>query len=335
MATNDTGRQVASGTGLAGPVEGAPSPAGGLDAEQVCVAFCSHHVNPGHWPDTIRSAFTTAAVAHAGQLRRSGDPYVSHPLAVAQIVADFGADGPSLVAALLHDTVEDTSVTLADISEQYGSEVASLVDGLTKLDKLHFSNDEEAQAASLRKMIVALAKDLRVIVVKLADRLHNMQTIDAMPGHRALAISRETLDVYAPLAQRLGMHSLAAELEDLAFATLYPARYTELMSIVATRAESTDAYLHGCVDEVERFLAADEIVADVTIRRKHLWSVYQKMASQAKTFDQIYDYVGLRILVGSVKDCYAALGSVHAMWPPVPGRFKDFIASPGTVVAIL
>ncbi|HLI74913.1 MAG TPA: HD domain-containing protein, partial [Acidimicrobiales bacterium] len=276
----------------------------------------------------IVKAGRLAEEAHRGQLRQTGEPYITHPLAVATIVAELGLDARSVVAALLHDAVEDTSLTVDHVAAEFGPEVAAIVDGVTKLDRLQFDSKEAQQAATVRKMLVAMASDWRVLVIKLADRLHNMRTIAVMPEWKQRRTAQETLDIYAPLAHRLGIQELKWQLEDLAFATLHPKRYAEIEQMVATRAPERDEHLARVVVAVRERLAASGIKADVTGRPKHLWSIYEKMVVRGKEFDEIYDLSGIRIVVDSEKDCWAALGSVHAMWAPVPGRFKDYINSP-------
>ena len=276
----------------------------------------------------INRAYETAREAHRHQLRSSGESYINHPLAVARIVADLGLDEVSLAAALLHDAVEDTEITLGDVEGEFGSEVAQIVDGVTKLERLQFDSKEAQQAATMRKMLVAMARDLRVLIIKLADRLHNMRTIAGMPAEKQARIAHETLEIYAPLAHRLGMQELKQQLEDLAFASLYPKRYAELDHLVATRSPEREVYLARAVEEVQARLQELNITAEVTGRGKHLWSIYEKMVQKGREFDEIFDLVAIRVIVDSVKDCYAALGSIHGRYKPVVGRFKDYIAMP-------
>ena len=278
--------------------------------------------------EPIVRAYEVAAGAHEGQLRKSGEPYITHPLAVATICARYGMDETTVIAALLHDAVEDTGLTLEEVERQFGADAAAIVDGVTKLDRIHFESKEAQQAATLRKMLVAMAKDLRVLVIKLADRLHNMRTIAAIPAWKQERTAHETLDIYAPLAHRLGMGDVKQQLEDLCFASLHPKRYAEIDHMVATRAPERELYLTQVAEEVRQRLAEVKIEADVFGRPKHLWSIYEKMVVRGKEFDDIYDLVGLRVIVDSVKDCYAALGSIHSIWSPVQGRFKDYIAQP-------
>ena len=274
----------------------------------------------------VERAFEIAARAHAGQKRKSGDPYITHPVAVGAILAELGMTPPTLAAALLHDTVEDTTYTLAQLRTDFGDEVATLVDGVTKLDKVKYG--DAAQAETVRKMVVAMSKDIRVLVIKLADRLHNARTWRYVPAHKAERKAKETLEIYAPLAHRLGMNTIKWELEDLSFATLYPKVYDEIVRLVAERAPAREDYLAQVREQVKADLRAAKIKADVTGRPKHYYSIYQKMIVRGRDFADIYDLVGVRVLVESVRDCYAVLGALHARWNPVPGRFKDYIAMP-------
>src|SRR3954463_16653994 len=274
----------------------------------------------------LERAYRTAEHLHRNQTRKSGDPYITHPLAVTTILADIGMTEPTLVAALLHDTVEDTSYTLDQLRTDFGDEVARLVDGVTKLDKVKYG--DSAQAETIRKMIVAMSRDIRVLVIKLADRLHNMRTLRYVPQASQERTARETLDIYAPLAHRLGMNTLKWELEDLAFATLHPKMYDEIVRLVAERAPSRDQFLAQVIDQVESDLREAKIKAMVTGRPKHYYSIYQKMIVRGRDFSDIYDLVGIRILVEDDRDCYAVLGVLHNRWNPVPGRFKDFVAMP-------
>ncbi|MER5871994.1 bifunctional (p)ppGpp synthetase/guanosine-3',5'-bis(diphosphate) 3'-pyrophosphohydrolase [Streptomyces sp. NPDC002044] len=274
----------------------------------------------------LEQAYQVAERWHRGQKRKSGDPYITHPLAVTTILAELGMDPATLMAGLLHDTVEDTEYGLEDLRRDFGDAVALLVDGVTKLDRVKFG--EAAQAETVRKMVVAMAKDPRVLVIKLADRLHNMRTMRYLKREKQEKKARETLEIYAPLAHRLGMNTIKWELEDLAFAILYPKMYDEIVRLVAERAPKRDEYLAVVTDEVQTDLRAARIKATVTGRPKHYYSVYQKMIVRGRDFAEIYDLVGIRVLVDTVRDCYAALGTVHARWNPVPGRFKDYIAMP-------
>ncbi|MEU8874723.1 RelA/SpoT family protein [Streptomyces javensis] len=274
----------------------------------------------------IERAYQVAERWHRGQKRKSGDPYITHPLAVTTILAELGMDPATLMAGLLHDTVEDTEYGLDTLRRDFGDQVALLVDGVTKLDKVKFG--EAAQAETVRKMVVAMARDPRVLVIKLADRLHNMRTMRYLKREKQEKKARETLEIYAPLAHRLGMNTIKWELEDLAFAILYPKMYDEIVRLVAERAPKRDEYLAVVTDQVQGDLRAARIKATVTGRPKHYYSVYQKMIVRGRDFAEIYDLVGIRVLVDTVRDCYAALGTIHARWNPVPGRFKDYIAMP-------
>ncbi|MCW2596462.1 MAG: relA [Jatrophihabitans sp.] len=272
----------------------------------------------------LQRGYDVAEECHRGQLRKSGDPYITHPLAVATILAELGMDTTTLVAALLHDTVEDTRMTLEDITREFGEQVAHLVDGVTKLDKVKYG--AAAESETIRKMVVAMARDPRVLVIKLADRLHNMRTLRFLPPEKQERKARETLEVLAPLAHRLGMNTVKWELEDLAFATLYPKRYDEIVRLVAERAPSRDTYLGEVIERIKADLREGGIKTEVTGRPKHYYSIYQKMIVRGREFTDIYDLVGIRVLVDTERDCYATLGVIHANWQPVPGRFKDYIA---------
>ena len=274
----------------------------------------------------IERAYRIAEQMHAGQLRKSGDAYITHPLAVATILAGLGMTEATLCAALLHDTVEDTPYTLDQLRSDFSDEVAQLVDGVTKLDKVKYG--EAAKAETLRKMIVAMARDIRVLVIKLADRLHNMRTLYHLRPDKQVRIANETLEIYAPLAHRLGMNTVKWELEDLAFATIHPKIYNEIVHLVAESAPEREATLSRVIEQVRTDLKAAKIKATVTGRPKHYYSIYQKMVVRGREFSDIYDLVGLRILVESARDCYAALGVMHVRWRPLPGRFKDYIAMP-------
>jgi len=274
----------------------------------------------------IEHAYDIAAQQHSGQDRKSGDPYITHPLAVATILAELGMNYETLCAALLHDTIEDTPYTLAELRREFGEDIAALVDGVTKLDKVKYG--DAAQAETVRKMVVAMSRDIRVLVIKLADRLHNMRTLRYLPRAKQEQKSREVLEIFAPLAHRLGMNTVKWELEDLAFATLFPKRYDEIARLVSERAPGREVFLQEVVEDVSADLRDAKIKARVTGRPKHYYSVYQKMIARNVGFDDIYDLVGIRVLVESVRDCYAVLGTVHARWNPVAGRFKDYIAMP-------
>ena len=274
----------------------------------------------------VRRAFDIAVKAHEGQLRKSGEEYITHPVAVSLILAQLGLNETTIIASLLHDTVEDTPYSLEQLRTDFGDEISSLVDGVTKLDKLTYGPTAEAE--TVRKMVIAMSRDIRVLVIKLADRLHNARTWGFVSNESATRKARETLDIYAPLAHRLGMNALKWELEDLSFAVLEPKKFEEISRLVAERSPSRDALTAEVISTVETDLAADSINATVTGRKKHFFSVYQKMVVRGREFNDIYDLVGIRVLVNDVKDCYAVLGSIHARWSPVPGRFKDYIAMP-------
>ena len=274
----------------------------------------------------VERAYETARLMHQHQRRRSGEPYITHPLAVATILADLGMTAPTLAAALLHDTVEDTEYTLTSLAQDFGDEIAALVDGVTKLDKVRYG--EASAAETVRKMVVAMARDIRVLVIKLADRLHNMRTLRWMPPHKQQQKARETLDIYAPLAHRLGMNTIKWELEDLSFATLQPKVFDEIVRLVGQRAPARDEVLRGVLEEIDTDLRRSKISATVTGRPKHYYSIYQKMVVRGLDFNDIYDLIGVRIVVPTLRDCYAVLGILHARWNPIPGRFKDYIAAP-------
>ena len=276
----------------------------------------------------INRAYDTSREAHRHQTRTTGEAYITHPVAVASVIADIGLDEASIIAALLHDAVEDTELTLADITQAFGDEVAAIVDGVTKLDRLQFDSLEAQQAATMRKMLVAMARDLRVLIIKLADRLHNMRTLASSPQEKQQRVAQETLDIYAPLAHRLGMQEIKQQLEDLSFAALYPKRYAEVEHLVSTRAPERNVYLARVLGQVEKLLEGVKIKAELTSRGKHLWSIYEKMVQKGREFDDIFDLMAIRIVVENVRDCYAALGVIHGYWKPVVGRFKDYIAMP-------
>ncbi|MBW3611011.1 MAG: bifunctional (p)ppGpp synthetase/guanosine-3',5'-bis(diphosphate) 3'-pyrophosphohydrolase [Actinobacteria bacterium] len=300
-----------------------------LPAEEVAPLLSAYRArHPRSSTAMISRAYAVAANAHQGQVRNSGDAYIQHPLAVAMIVAELGLDEVTVAAALLHDAVEDTAVDLGEVSSTFGPEVATIVDGVTKLDRVRFDSKAAQQAASIRKMLVAMAKDLRVLIIKLCDRLHNMRTIAALPEAKQERIARETIDIYAPLAHRLGMSHVKQQLEDLSFATLHPKRYAEIEQMVSVRSPERELYLGMVIEAVRERLRELKIVGEVTGRPKHLWSIYEKMVVKGKEFDDIFDLVGIRVVVDRVEECYAALGSMHATWKPVQGRIKDYIAMP-------
>ena len=278
--------------------------------------------------EVIADAYNAAHAAHRGQTRKSGEPFVYHPLATADVLAELRLDPTTIAAALLHDVLEDTGVTKEELSERFGDDVAEIVDGVTKLKRLPSGNLEEAQAESLRKMIVAMSRDVRVIIIKLADRLHNMRTLAYLKRETQLKKATETLEIYAPLAHRLGIYSIKWELEDLSFATLHPRRYEEIKSLVAARRGDREAFINGTAAELLRHLRESGIEAEVHGRVKHFYSIYNKMVRRNKEFNEIYDLAGLRVVVDGVRDCYGTLGVIHSIWKPIPGRFKDYIAMP-------
>jgi guanosine-3',5'-bis(diphosphate) 3'-pyrophosphohydrolase len=296
------------------------------DLQSLLTAYRERHRRAD--TQVIEHAYAVAREAHADQVRRSGEPYIAHPLGVAMVLARLGLDDVTLASALLHDSVEDTSVTLDDVEGGFGAEIAGIVDGVTKLDRLQFDSKEAQQAATLRKMLVAMAKDIRVLLIKLADRLHNMQTIASLPEAKQRRIAQESIDVYAPLAHRLGIADVKWQLEDLSFAVLYPKRYAEIEQMVWTRSPEREERMRQVISELRDRLADLDIHAQVQGRPKHYWSIYEKMIVRGKEFDEVQDLVGVRVIVDSVKDCYGALGSIHALWAPVLGRFKDYIAMP-------
>jgi GTP pyrophosphokinase len=274
----------------------------------------------------VERAYTTAERAHSGQTRKSGDPYITHPVAVAQLLADLGIGPAGLAAALLHDTVEDTDYSLAQLTADFGDEVAMLVDGVTKLDKVKFG--ENAQAETVRKMVVAMSKDIRVLVIKLADRLHNARTWGFVSEDKARYKAQETLEIYAPLAHRLGISTFKWELEDISFSVLYPKVYDEIVNLVKQRSPKREEFIQGVISAIDSDLKDNKIRGSVAGRPKQYYSIYQKMVVRGREFDDIYDLVGIRVIVPEVRDCYAILGSIHSRWNPVPGRFKDYIAMP-------
>ncbi|KQO83205.1 GTP pyrophosphokinase [Frigoribacterium sp. Leaf263] len=274
----------------------------------------------------IERAYSVAEKAHRGQLRKSGEPYITHPVAVAQILADLGIGSKTIAAALLHDTVEDTDYTLAMLQSDFGDEITMLVDGVTKLDKLKYG--DSAQAETVRKMVVAMSKDIRVLVIKLADRLHNARTWGFVESASATRKATETLEIYAPLAHRLGIQTIKWELEDLSFAVLHPKLYVEIDNLVKQRTPQREQFVQNVINAVKSDLKSTKIRGDVVGRPKQYYSIYQKMIVRGREFDEIYDLVGIRVLVNSLRDCYAVLGSIHARWNPIPGRFKDYIATP-------
>lgn len=276
----------------------------------------------------IERAFKFASKYHSNQFRKSGEPFVHHPIAVASLLADLKLDITTLAAALLHDVVEDTDVDIETVREEFGDQVAQLIGGLTKLDLIKFSSEQHEQAENIRKMFLAMAKDLRVILIKLADRLHNMQTISHLSKYQQKEKARETLDIYAPLAHRLGISQFKWRLEDLSFQALEPRKYEEIKRMIAERREEREEYLNSAIYDLDMALKKDKIKARISGRPKHLYSIYQKMVTRKKEFEEIYDLSAVRVIANSVNDCYATLGSIHTLWKPMPGRFKDYIAMP-------
>lgn len=296
-----------------------------------------HKYHPSDDISMIDKAYATACEAHKDQVRKSGEPYIVHPLCVAIILADLELDKETIIAGLLHDVVEDTIMTNEELKEQFGPDVELLVDGVTKLEQLQYTGEaapdrttsrEELQAENLRKMFLAMAKDIRVILIKLADRLHNMRTLKYKSPESQKRIARETLDIYSPLAERLGISKIKVELDDLSLKYLEPEAYYDLVEKIALRKSAREKYVQDIVDEVTEHIMNAEIEAQIDGRVKHFFSIYKKMKNQNKTIDQIYDLFAVRIIVDSVKDCYAALGVIHEMYKPMPGRFKDYIAMP-------
>jgi len=278
--------------------------------------------------DFIARAAQVAAVAHAGQRRASGEAYVTHPIAVATVCAELGLDGDAIAAALLHDTLEDTDLTYDDLAERFSVAVADLVEGVTKIGRVHIPSDQERATANYRRLLLAMARDVRVLIIKLADRLHNLRTIDALSKDRQLRIARETLDLHAPLAHRLGIQSVRWELEDRAFAVLFPQRHADLVHMIGSERHGRERYIDAARVEVAAALERAGIVAEVTGRAKHLYSIFQTMRERDKEFNELHDLHALRVIVGSPADCYAAIGVLHAVWKPIPGRFKDYVATP-------
>jgi GTP pyrophosphokinase len=294
--------------------------------EDVVEAFRAHH--PEGDTDLLKRAYELAREAHEGQKRKTGEPYITHPVTVALMLAEYGLDEQTLAAAFLHDAVEDTPLTVGEITTQFGEEVGRLIDGVTKLDRVRYSNREQAQAATIRKMVVAMAQDVRVLIIKLFDRLHNMRTVHALRDEKQRRVAQETLDVYAPLAHRLGVQEIKHEFEDRCFAILYPGPNAEIQAKLAERAPEREAFIEKMVEEVSAILHESGIEADVTGRPKHQYSIYRKMREQNRPFEDIHDLIGIRIITPTMRDCYAALGLIHSHWVPVTGRFKDYIAMP-------
>ena len=295
--------------------------------DELIAELLRHHPDPD--VGAVRAAYAFAAKCHDGQLRRSGEAFITHPLGCASICAQLGLDGLAVQAALLHDTVEDTTASLEDVEEAFGSEVALLVDGVTKLSKIHFQSQAEHQAENYRKLIVSMSSDIRVLIVKLADRLHNMRTLSYMSKNKRIQKARETLEIYAPLAHRLGIHALKSELEDLAFGALHPRRFAEIQQLVNHRRADRDAFVAEAGAFLDRELQAVGIIPiEITGRAKHMYSIYEKMTRRGKEFNEIYDLTAMRVIVDSVNDCYGTVGIIHSLWKPMPGRFKDYVAMP-------
>ncbi|MGP1675369.1 MAG: RelA/SpoT family protein, partial [Candidatus Limnocylindrales bacterium] len=307
-----------------------PAIRAGTDLETLRAALKSsvaeHHASADLGP--IDRAFDLAVEAHTGQTRATGEPYVTHPIASAQIVAELGIDPAAVTAALLHDVPEDTEYGLPDIEERFGGEVAHLVDGVTKLSRFSTHSHEQQQAENIRKMLLAMAEDIRVVLIKLADRLHNMRTLYGLPSEKQQRIARQTMEIYAPLAERLGIWQVKWELEDLAFKALEPERFRELARLLDTRRKGRETYIDRAVSELKTRLEAAGIEADLQGRPKHIYSIWKKMQRKSAEFSEIYDVYAIRLLVDEVRDCYAALGIVHSIWRPIPGQFDDYIAVP-------
>jgi len=284
--------------------------------------------NPKAEIQNIQKAFEVSAKAHEGQTRRSGEPYVKHPIEVAAILADLKLDVPSIVAGLLHDTVEDTQLSLEEVEKEFGSEIALLVEGVTKISQIRFRTHEERQAENFRKMLLSMAEDIRVILIKLADRLHNLRTLQHLPEFKQKRIAQETLDIFAPLANRLGIGWMKGELEDLCFSYLKPEVYRKLSKKVAKKREERERYLQEVIEGVKKNLKEYGLTGEVVGRSKHVYGIYQKMERQGISFDEVYDLAGVRIITNSLVNCYAIFGMVHSLWRPVPGRFKDYIGVP-------
>ena len=302
------------------------APASGEIDELVDQVLANH---PGADVDLLRDAYAFADEVHRGQLRHSGEPFISHPLGCARIIAELGLPAPAVAAALLHDTVEDTRATLDQVEERFGDETAAMVDGVTKLSKIHFESQEEHQAENYRKLIVSMSSDLRVLVIKLADRLHNMRTLAYMTKAKQIQKAKETLEIYAPLAHRLGINSLKWELEDLSFAALHPRRYSEIQQLINQRRADREAEIRDAGDILGRELGTAAIEdVEITGRAKHFYSIYDKMTRSGKEFNELYDLTAMRVIVDSVKECYGAVGIIHSLWKPMPGRFKDYVAMP-------
>ena len=285
-------------------------------------------INNKYDDPSVVSAFNLAVNLHNGQFRKSGEPYIIHPIAVSKILAEFGMDKETIIAGLLHDAVEDTEYTEEELENEFGKDVALLVDGVTKLGNIKYDSKEKMQAENFRKMFLAMSKDIRVLIIKLADRLHNMRTIEFMPANKIEEKAMETLEIYAPLAGRLGMFNVKFELEDLGLKYLHPREYDKLLKQVNKKKEMRGKIVVKLINELKESLEKQEIECEINGRSKHLYSIYRKMVMQKKELDEIFDLIAIRVIVDTVKDCYAVLGLVHTMWTPIPGRFKDYIAMP-------
>ena len=323
-------RTATRATRRAAPAAPRRRPAGEPDLEALraaLLATIAEHY-PDADPDPVNRAFDLAVEAHAGQRRATGEPYATHPIASAQILAELGVDAVAIQAALLHDVPEDTEYSLTDVEERFGAEVAQLVDGVTKLSKFSTHSHEQQQAENIRKMLLAMAQDIRVVLIKLADRLHNMRTLYGLPSDKQQRIARQTMEIYAPLAERLGIWQMKWELEDLAFKALEPERFRELAALLDTRRKSRESFIDRSIEELRPKLEAAGIQADIEGRPKHIYSIWKKMQRKSAEFGEIYDVYAIRLLVDDVRDCYAALGIVHSIWRPIPGQFDDYIAVP-------
>ncbi|MEF9864478.1 MAG: HD domain-containing protein, partial [Christensenellaceae bacterium] len=278
--------------------------------------------------EEVKKAFDMAQKAHEGQLRHSGEPFFTHPLAVTDIIADLGLDNTAIIAGILHDAVEDTDLTIEDVEREFNSEIVKLVDGVTKLKNYEFMSREEQQWESLRKMFLAMASDIRVVIIKLADRLHNMRTLKYQSENKQIEKAKETLEIYAPLAHRLGISTIKWELEDLSLKFLEPDAYFEIANKIASTRSEREKQINSVIAQLEEKLIDFKIKAEIEGRPKHIYSIYKKMKDKNKVFEEVYDLIAVRIIVSTIKDCYGVLGLVHTMWKPIPLRFKDYIAVP-------
>ena len=294
--------------------------------DALVAAYREHH--PGTSVDDLTDAYELASRVHDGQMRLTGDPYITHPLVVAEILTNFEQGRDTIIAALLHDVVEDTDVTLEAVEAQFGAGVARLIDGVTKMDRIKFSTRKEQEAATIRKMAIAIAKNREVLLLKLVDRLHNIRTIEPLSPDKQQRVAVETLEIYAPLAHRYGVQEIKHEMEDRCFALLHPKRTAELEELVRRRSPQRDTILEKVQSEVHASLSGAGIEAEIIGRPKHVYSIYRKMVASGLGFEDIHDLIGIRILVPDIRDCYGALGLIHTTWPPIQGRFKDYIATP-------